>query len=226
MNRMLYLVIGTALVLSACLPLIIPTPAPPVDLQSTAQSYARQTLQSRATPSLLPSNTSVIASSTALASGTPEISLETENPILLTLTATLGTGTVTASIPLATMTSIAPAPMFTPSATRSALVMSIASDTPHPQFYGTLPPYVPFGKITLVNKAKADAYISLQVTTPDGNNTILEYPVNNKVITNAPAGKYLYVAWVGGRKMVGNFRLDKDEDLTITLYKNKVTIGH
>jgi hypothetical protein len=90
--------------------------------------------------------------------------------------------------------------------------------------YGTLPPAVPSGDITLVNKAKTQAYISLQVTSIDGRYAIIEYPVVGRISIKAPTGFYLYVAWVGGNKMVGNFRLSGNEDLSIILYKDKVVI--
>ena len=90
--------------------------------------------------------------------------------------------------------------------------------------YGTLPPAVPSGNITLVNKAKTQAYISLQVTSIDGRYAIIEYPVAGTISIKAPTGFYLYVAWVGGNKMVGNFRLSGNKDLSILLYKDKVVI--
>ena len=90
--------------------------------------------------------------------------------------------------------------------------------------YGTLPPAVPFSQVTLVNKADAEAYISLQVTMADGTHSILEYPVEGRVTVQAPVGSYLYVTWVGGNKIVGNFRLHNNDDLSITIYKDKVVI--
>jgi hypothetical protein len=90
--------------------------------------------------------------------------------------------------------------------------------------YGTLPPAVPSSDIRLINKSKMQAYISLQVTSPDGRYAILEYPVTGIITIQAPLGSYLYVAWVGGNKMVGNFRLHGNEELSITLYKDKVVI--
>jgi hypothetical protein len=90
--------------------------------------------------------------------------------------------------------------------------------------YGTLPPAVPFSHITLVNKANAEAYISLHVDL-DGSNTVIEYPVEGRIKIQAPVGFYTYVTWVGGRKMVGEFKLHGDDDLTITLFKDKVVIN-
>jgi hypothetical protein len=88
-----------------------------------------------------------------------------------------------------------------------------------------MPPNLPFGNISMINKSKAEAYISLQCTTPDKYLTVIEYPVGRaRISTNAPAGKYLYVAWVGGRKLTGNFRLDKLQDLNLTIYRDRVEI--
>jgi hypothetical protein len=90
--------------------------------------------------------------------------------------------------------------------------------------YGTLPPLVPFSQVTLINKAKTEAYISLHVDLPQGGNTVIEYPVQGSIKIDAPVGFYSYVAWVGGNKLVGNFRLRHDDDLSIVLYKDKVVI--
>ncbi len=90
--------------------------------------------------------------------------------------------------------------------------------------FGTQPPQVPFNRITLTNKSKAEAYISLQVTMNDGKLSILEYPVQGTIKIEAPVGSYLYVAWVGGRKMVGSFRLTPSDEISITLYKDRVVL--
>jgi hypothetical protein len=59
---------------------------------------------------------------------------------------------------------------------------------------------------------------------PDGNYSIIEYPVEGRVRIQAPVGSYLYVAWVGGRKMVGEFRLHQNDDVSITLYRDRVVV--
>jgi hypothetical protein len=118
-----------------------------------------------------------------------------------------------------TMTATLPA-----TATAVAQANATATITLHPRFYGTLPPAVPFGKIALINRAKADVYVSLQCTTVDGYKTIIEYPVFGRLRVSAPAGRYIYVAWVGGRQFQGSFRLDKGEDLSITFNRDKVTL--
>jgi hypothetical protein len=90
--------------------------------------------------------------------------------------------------------------------------------------YGTLPPAVPFSMVTLINKSKAQAYISLQNYPADGNVAILEYPVEKRVEVKAPLGYYVYVTWVGGRKITGSFVLKKGDDITVTIYKDKVVV--
>ncbi len=90
--------------------------------------------------------------------------------------------------------------------------------------YGTQPPAVPFNQITLINKSKAEAYISLHVDLQNGSNSVLEYPVEGTRKIKAPIGPYRYVAWVGGRKMMGSFRLTATDDITIILYKDRVVI--
>jgi len=205
--------------LAACLPAFLPTPAATVDIEATAGSLARETVRAQSTPALPATNT-VIASpptktTTPTIIGTPATATETQNPILLTLTATLGTGTVAVS-------GTPPTILIT-----SEAIGATATETLHARFFGTLPPNQPFGHVTLINKSKAEAYVSLQhQPSPGVSATILEYPVKKSVDTVAPAGNYIFVAWVGGRKMTGEFHLSKDEDLTITLFIDKVTIGH
>ena len=59
--------------------------------------------------------------------------------------------------------------------------------------------------------SKTDAYISLQCTTNDGYVTVIEYPLGgSRVEHSAPAGQYVYVAWVGGRKFTGSFNANWD----------------
>ena len=73
--------------------------------------------------------------------------------------------------------------------------------------------------------SKRDAYISLQCSTLDGYETVIEYPVGGSTInTSAPAGQYVYVAWIGGKKFSGSFKLGKLEELKILMYKDHVEV--
>ena len=214
------------LLFSACsqIPGLTPTPGtgPTVNPDDQFQTAVAQTLTARAT---LPS-----ASETATVSSPVVSATDTATPVAPSVTDT---------------PSITATPIIDLSATSVTATANIATATGHPaggsstatlpagvtpiwtlavRTYGTLPPAVPFSNITLVNKAKTEAYISLQVTMPDGEYSILEYPVEGRITIQAPVGSYLYVAWVGGRKMVGEFRLRNDDDLTITLQRDRVVI--
>jgi hypothetical protein len=216
------------LLVGACsqIPGLTPTPGtgPTVNPDDLFQTAVAQTLTARAT---LPSETATVPAVTDTASPTasPVLSVtdtqaagtETATPTpIIDLSAT--SITATGNIPTATnlpangTTTATLAPGVTP-------IWTLAVRT-----YGTLPPAVPFSNITLVNKANTEAYISLQVTMPDGTYSIIEYPVEGRITFQAPVGSYLYVTWVGGRKMVGEFRLRNDDDLTITLFRDRVAI--
>jgi hypothetical protein len=126
----------------------------------------------------------------------------------------------------ATATAGTELPVYTTSATESASLPGVPTLTPTLGIlkYGTLPPAVPSAKITIYNKSKAQAYISLQNHPPQKTQAVLEYPVDKQVKVSAPLGYYLYVVWVGGRKIVGEFILNKNDDLTIKIYKDRVEI--
>lgn len=229
MNKIFALVIVLGLLLSACMPAIFqtqadnPTPIPEVALQATAAILSQQTLQAIPTQTAAPSKTPVVTTPTKTA--TQPTPTETQNPILLTLTATLGTGTVppgTEVVGTITATTNGTLPATAASSvTPNPLTPTIE---PHPQFYGTLPPDIAYGLIILTNKAEADVYISLRCVTGNGNVTILEYPVKKSIDVEAPIGKYTYVAWVGGREFTGAFSLSNDKAVKIDFFKSRVAI--
>jgi hypothetical protein len=242
MKRNFILLTAFCLSLSACLPAVFqtnsasPIPVSDIDLQGTAAILSQQTLQALPSLTLAPSQTAVML--TATNTPIPATATQTQNPIMLSLTATLGTGTVIAGTQnpaLLTLTAtLNPGAVTTqipltviPAASTSTPnpgFSTTPTETLHPQHYGTMPPNLPFGEITLINKSKSEVDISLQCTTKDGNVTIIEYPVGRTIQINAPAGKYVYVAWVGGKKIVGKFGLGKSQDMTITIYKDHVQI--
>jgi len=227
MKKFFIMVLMFGLALSGCaLPFLpqqteaVPTPFPEEGLQATAEILSQQTLEALATPTLPPTETPVISTPTHTA--IPNTPTETQNPVLLTLTATLGTGTVSPDTTGTPGVEISGTLPFTGTPGNGTVTSTIQ---PGPLSYGTLPPNLPYGEISLVNKAKADAYISLRCVTKSGAITILEYPVKRTVAASAPAGEYTYVAWVGGRQFTGSFSLREDGSMTITLFKDKVTIA-
>jgi hypothetical protein len=235
MKKTVVLVSVLALFFGACsqIPGLTPTPGtgPTVNPDDQFQTAVAQTLTARATlPSGSVTDTATAVASPVLAtdSATPVIAPTTDTPAI-TDTATITPTqiidlsatsiTATGNVPTATSLPANGTPTATLAAGQITPIWTLAVRT-----YGTLPPAVPFSHITLVNKANAEAYISLQVTMPDGKYSIIEYPVEGRIKIQAPVGSYLYVTWVGGRKMVGEFRLRNDDDLTITLYRDRVVV--
>lgn len=216
MNRMVFAAVVLVLI-GACLPTnLIPivTVQPTLDTSGITQSVVQ--VDPTQTATVQATATAVVAAGT---SGEP-----TASPL------PSDTETATASpVPNLTTTPVT-ATAFTESSLFSTATLAVApgagtmTATPAVLRYGTMPPAVPFSSIRIINRAKADAYISLQVTTVQGGPTIIEYPVKGSVEFKAPTGFYLYVAWVGGNKMVGNFRLKQNDDLTILLHKDQVVI--
>ncbi len=183
----------------------ITNPTPNVDVAATSaanvMNAVAQTLTAQPTLTSLPPTLTLEAT----------LSPTTVPPTTISETATAATGTFV----VATSTNL-PASIPAGSGTVTPTLGVLT--------YGTLPPAVPFTTVTLINRSKRQAYISLQVVTDQGGPTIIEYPVSGQIKIKAPIGQYLYVAWVGGREMVGEFRLHKDQDLSIILYKDRVEI--
>lgn len=224
MKKTVILASTLVLLLGACVLPAVPTPnpgstpntGPTADVDATVNAILGtafvQTLTAQPTTfSALPTDTP-----------TPVIELSPTPGISDSPTATFTTTPDLTTTP-ATVTS-GPA-----SATSTATLAAVNPATSIPtltiRLYGTLPPAVPSSDIRLINKSKTEAYISLQVTSPDGRYAVLEYPVTGTIDIKAPLGSYLYVAWVGGRKMVGEFRLHGNESLSITLFRDKVVIN-
>ena len=214
-------------IIGACsqLPGFTPTPGTRPNVDSTATSGAlfntavAQTLTAQPTFT----STSVPATPTAVIPVASPTLPPTDPP---TATATLVTD-LTATTPL-TATSALVTATLVPSNVTATPTLVTGQITPiwtlAVRTYGTLPPLVPFSHITLINKAKAEAYISMHVDIPGSGNTVIEYPVEGRIKIEAPVGFYSYVVWVGGNKMVGNFKLHNNDDLAITIYKDKVAI--
>ena len=222
MKRIVLIAAGVVL-LGACLPFApVTNPTPAVDVgatnQANLQTSVAQTLTAQPTFTTVPATPTVedlFATPSSPATDTPA-----ESPTASELTETPA-ATSTFDIPTSTI-GVSVANSLSATATLAS-GQPTATWTLAVRTYGTLPPLVPFGHITLVNKAKAEAYISLHVDLV-GSNTVIEYPVKGTILIRAPLGFYRYVAWVGGREMVGEFRLKQDRDLTIVLYKDRVEI--
>jgi hypothetical protein len=246
MKKSLVLYWGFAFLMGACQNIFTPTaPAgPTVDSAGTSdalfQTAIAQTLTAQPgqpTPTFvadLNTPTLVVDASPTLVVAIDTATLPPASPSLppadaLAATATSATLPAVTTVPGTSTFVIETATPFLTNPTSATTLTSgqmtlTALPTLTVRLYGTLPPAVPSSEITLVNRARTEAYISLQVTMPDGNYSILEYPVEGTVRVQAPVGHYLYVSWVGGRKTVGEFRLRQNDDLTIMLFRDRVEI--
>ncbi|MEP7135614.1 MAG: hypothetical protein ABI904_11845 [Chloroflexota bacterium] len=221
MNKITVLALVCAIALAACLPAPVSTnPTAVMDVAGTVNAIAgtanAQTLTAQPSPTFFPAldtATPLVADASATPTETVIVNTDTPQP---NLTTTPSTATSGPDVPGFTFTPTAGSGSTSPTLTPTLGVLT----------YGTLPPSNrPFMDVTLVNKAKRQAYISLQVLTDQGY-TIIEYPVKGFITIKAPTGEYTYVVWVGGRQIVGYFKLGSSNDLTITIYKDKVTISH
>ena len=233
MKKIVVLSTVLALLLAACQNIFTPTvaPGPTADTAATSDALFKtavaQTLTAQPTPTRVSDFDTATLPAISPTLPPTEVLPATSTPTAVVDSTATATGPVSTDLPNLTTTPPtatqgAPANM-TPTAT-----LVVGQVTPvwtlAVRLYGTLPPAVPYSQVTLVNKAKTEAYISLQVTMPNGEYSILEYPVEGTVKVQAPVGHYLYVTWVGGRKMVGEFRLHQNDDLTISLFRDRVEI--
>lgn len=168
----------------------------------------------------------------ALSTPTTVAPTETQTPVLLPSPIATDTEAIapiiesTQTAIIATSTNIPVNPTITASTTATQTSPSTgglrtATPTLGILVFGTLPPKVPSSPVLVLNKSKAQAYISLQCTTRDNKKTILEYPVRRSVNIDTPNGYCIYVAWVGGKKLSGSFY---NTGVTITLFSDHTTV--
>jgi hypothetical protein len=184
-------------------------------VNAIANTAVALTLTAQPSPTTAPvqdTATPPVVEASATNTDTPAADTATPVPNLTTTPATATNGPAPAdTVSTATPTQVPGGPTLTP--TNGVLT------------YGTLPPSNrPYTRITLVNKSKSQVYVSLQVVTDQGY-TIIEYPVKKTVTVKIPTGSYTYVVWVGGRQIVGYFKVSVSDEPTFTIYKDKVIIG-
>jgi hypothetical protein len=223
MKKISFLFTAFFVTLSACSPVAAPQPQAtnPVpfsetDLQATVAVQVERTLQSLPTLTLAPSNTPVVITATNAPTQTQALptpsTTETQSSAQ---TATPGT------VPVMTETAI----NLTLTAMPTLASNATPTGTAHFQYAGTMPPNLPHGHISIINMSKVDASIALRCVTRDGYVTYLDYPLGGSTVNdNIPAGSYTYVAWVGGKKSEGRFKLGVLQDLRFLIYKNRIEI--
>ncbi|NOY99810.1 MAG: hypothetical protein GXP40_11525 [Chloroflexi bacterium] len=226
MKKSLFLALICSLLVSACIPGIPQVNNPPVDLQATvermASTQAAQTLESLPTPTIQPPATDT---PTLEPTSTPLVETETATPT----ETDAGTGTPAGSpteTPDGTETPTTGTPDVTPTTTEVPTATEVVL-TP-PLIINTVPPNIPRGRVKIINKAGVGAYISLQGAVEGGYYPIMEYDLGRwqQLKTKAPQGSYTYVVYVGAEPMIGYFGLHNANGVTITIFKNKVTVKH
>jgi hypothetical protein len=232
MKKSVIVLVSILVLLSgACgqIPGLTPTPGtgPTINPDDQFKTAIAQTLTARP-----PATSPAVTDTATLPSINTETPSPSASPVISNTEATTATQTTTQIVDLSatSVTSTLNVPTATGIPGNLTPTVTLAAGQVTPiwtlaiRTYGTLPPAVPYSNVTLVNKANTEAYISLQVTMPDGKYSIIEYPVEGRITIKAPVGSYLYVAWVGGRKMVGEFRLKNNDDLTIILNRDRVVV--
>jgi len=99
-----------------------------------------------------------------------------------------------------------------------------AQPEPSPLTWSTVNRNAPDAVVILSNKSGGDVYISLHTSRADGTSAIHEYPVNGTLNVDIPVGWIDYVAWVGGVKYTGGFKLKEGQIHTITFNRSKVVV--
>lgn len=115
--------------------------------------------------------------------------------------------------------------IYTPASGPSMVIVPTPTPyVPVPLSVGIVRPGTPTGSVKLVNKTHAQIYVSLQGTMQNGDKIIREHPFSRMMTLRLPTGWYVYVAWVGGQKFSGQFRLSADQEHTLTFYENRVVL--
>lgn len=115
--------------------------------------------------------------------------------------------------------------IYTPASIPTMVIVPTPTPyVPVPLSFGNVPAGAPTGSVKLINKTHAQIYVSLQGTMQNGNKIIREHPLGRMMTLRVPTGWYVYVAWVGGEKFSGQFRVSADQEYTLTFYANKVVL--
>ena len=188
------LTLTLGLILTACLP-VIPT----------------QTI----------SNTPVIVDSVDLQATTATMTAAFTQTPKTTPTATLLPTSTFTPIPSLTPTNATPAGTQNLTATPSAMA-TMTTTLGEAISIDKLPKNTVYGTIRVQNKSGTQVDISLHCTTHQGLQTILEYNNIKSIFVRAPEGNYIYVVYVGGRKLVGSFSFFNTNIMTIIVYRDSV----
>ncbi len=191
-----FIVFACGLSLAACVP-DLPALLSSTPLPSSSSPLALSPSAS-ASPAPLP---------TLITDSAPTIIVDASGTFtpIPTFTSTNGPGTLAATVLMPTL------PPLT-----ATVVESVSLDK--------LPPGTVYKPVRIENLSRSEMDISLHCTTLRGLQTVLEYEGVKRLTVQAPDGNYVYVVYVGGRKIVGSFSILDVPNLTITVYADRVAI--
>ena len=212
MKRLSLILVAGSFLLSACIPAFIQPP-------STQVSQATSAFKNLFTQTSEP--TAIIESTaTSLPTATSTVATETVTPIEITLdsipTSTGDSLTATFQSETPTAETFTPTPGGYPTITPTDLMVTREA--------GIIPEGTKYAQVKLINKSKTQTYVSLHWHYDDKTVAYFEYPVGGTVSDKIPVGRYTYVAWVGGKKMTGSFRMHINTGVTIIIYKDRIAV--
>jgi hypothetical protein len=221
MNRRLaFIVLILSVTLSACMSGLSPISAG--NSQATAMvlagTMAAQTMASLPTQTAVSSNTPPPPTFTVTVApneteAPPDTATSTPEATGTADTAVTATGSATGAVTISTVPN-----------TVVGTITATSTLTPGPLLWGTVPPSVPYGRVTLVNLTNEMVYISFHCTIENGLTSYLEYPVYARITVSIPTGACHYIAWVKGQQFTGDVHIKKFEEYTFTFKKTKIFI--
>ena len=213
------------LAMMACSPFAIPLSAADSQATSMALIETQAALTMAAKPTLVPSNTPQPTATMLVPPSATSTSAPTE-----TSTATLegaASASPTVTVEGSTTTPSATAsPTASATATFSGTITATLTFTPGALIYGTIPPEVPYGYVTLKNLSNDMVYIAFRCAMTNGLTSLLEYPVYSVVKEKMPTGVCQWTAFVKNQEFKGELHVKKFEEYTFTFKPKKVTVTH
>ena len=87
-----------------------------------------------------------------------------------------------------------------------------------------LPAGTIFQRLRVRNQARSRLDLSLHCTTVQGLQTIQEYNSAKDLVVNVPLGHCVYVLYVKGRQMSGQFPVTDGSAITLTVFGDRVAV--
>lgn len=227
MKRLALASLALFLAMMACSPFAVPLSAADSQATSMASIQTQAALTMAAKPTQRPSRTpeptaTLLVAPTETSTSAPSDTATSAPPTDGSVSATSSL-TLTVAGPTATPSATS-SPTASATATLSGTVTVTLTFTPGVLTYGTIPPEVPYGYVTLKNLSNDMVYISFRCAMTNGLTSLLEYPVYSVVKEKLPTGTCQWTAFVKNQEFKGELHVKKFEEYTFTFKPKKVTI--